>query len=104
MSGQQHAVGTALGAVGPEALIAAPQAKSKIVVTGISIGVGAVATKVTLSFSAANVKAFDLPVNGNIPPGVMRWEGDEGAALSITTSAAGPTDIEVDYNVEAGEQ
>lgn len=103
MSAQLHATATIASAT-TTALIAAPQAKSRIVVDSINVAVGTTATKVTLQFSSGNQKVYELPTNGDIQTGALRWEGDAAAALSVITSAAGPTDVNVDYHLEAAEQ
>jgi hypothetical protein len=70
---------------------------------GYVVSVGAVATNVFLidSETAANQKQWNLGVNGHAESGLGRWELSNNAALNYTTSAAGPTSIEVDYVIEA---
>lgn len=101
---QLHAVLAGQGTVTGASVIPAPPAGTAIVIDSFSLSVGAVATKVTLGFSATNQKVFDLPVNSSIPPEQMRWFGDTATALTLTTSAAGPTECSVDYHLEDAEE
>ena len=97
---QLHAVIGGQGAA-TATVVAAPGPDVTVVVDAFSLSVGAVATKVTLGFSASNQKVFNLAVNGNIAQTLERWEGDPGSALTLTTSAAGPTECTVDFHFEA---
>ena len=81
------------------AAIPAPGAKSRITITALHISVAA-ADVVTVGFSAANQRVFDLAANGSVEIGLTRWEGDANAAFSITTSTAGPADFSADYILE----
>jgi hypothetical protein len=98
---QLHVNSLAVGAGGPTALIPAPGAGFRITVLSVAMSAGGTATNNLLSFSATNQKQFRFPAA--ITPFVthqIRWEGDPNAALSLTTSGNGPTDISVDYIVE----
>lgn len=90
---QQHAYKNATGT-----LVSAPQTGAKVVIVGL-VATAEAAGKITLSFSATNQKVFDFSGAGSIAVGVMRWEGDPGAALSATLAASG--DVSVDYVFEA---
>jgi hypothetical protein len=100
---QQHASSLATGTVTGQALIAAPGAGFRITVLGFVISVGATAARVQLidSLKAANTKAWGLGANGHAESGLGRWELTNNAALNLTTSANGPTDVQVDYIIEA---
>jgi hypothetical protein len=100
---QLHASSLATGTVTGQVLVAAPGAGKRITVTGFVIGVGAAATRVQLidSLTAANTKAWPLGIDGHAESGIGRWELTDNAALELTTNAAGPTDVEVDYLIEA---
>lgn len=100
---QLHAVIAGQGA-GTAVVVAAPPAGVAIVIEAFSLSVGAVATKVTLGFSATNQKVFDMQVNGSIPSALLRWVGDAATAFTLTTSAAGPTEFSVDYHFEDAEE
>jgi hypothetical protein len=91
-----------VGVATAQPLIAAPGAGLRIVVLGLVISVAA-AVNVSLidSVTAANTKQWQLGINGHAEPSPLRWELSNGAALKYTTSAAGPTSIEVDYIIEA---
>lgn len=97
---QQHAEfsGTPSGG---QAVIAAPSSQNgvnaKTVVLGMVITAEA-AGKVTVSFSASNQKIFEFAAAGSYPVGAMRWEGDAGAALTVTSSIA--VDVSFDYVTE----
>lgn len=97
---QQHAVIAGQGS-GTVSVVSAPAAGSAIVIDSFSLSCGAAASKVTLGFSATNQKVFDLPINGSIPPSMLRWFGDTATALSLTSSTAGPVECTVDYHLEA---
>lgn len=98
---QLHASALQVGAGTGVQLIAAPGAGKRITVLGIVVSVGAVATNVSLidSVNAVNTKQWSLGANGFANP-PSRWELTNNAALNYTTSAAGPTSIEVDYVIE----
>ena len=94
------AVLTAQGTVTGATLVAAPQAGWAIVVDSVQISVGAAATQVTLGFGATNEMVFQMAINSNIPPGICRWVGTPATALTLTTSAGGPTSVTVQYHLE----
>jgi hypothetical protein len=100
---QLHASALQVGAGTAVQLIAAPGTGKRIKVLGWTISVGAAATQVSLidSVLAANQKQWNVPINGNVPPQSVPWELSNNAALDYTTSAAGPTSIQVDYVIEA---
>lgn len=95
---QLHAVAH-ITASGTTTLIATPGAGYRIVVVGLHVSEGT-AGAVTLSFSATNQRVWNLAANQSEDVGLMRWEGDGNAALSLTAPATGPTDVTVDYEVE----
>jgi hypothetical protein len=96
-SALQAGVGTAVQ------LVAAPGTGKRITVLGFVVSVGATATNVSLidSLTAANTKQWQLAANGHAESGAARWELTNNAALQYTTSAAGPTSLQVDYVIEA---
>jgi len=98
---QLHASALQVGTGTALQLIAAPGAGYRITVVGIVISVGATATVVSLidSLKAVNTKQWNLGANGFANP-ASRWDLSPNAALQYTTSAAGPTSIEVDYVIE----
>jgi len=98
MSGQLHAVQHTTSA-GTVAVVAAPGAGYRITVVGFHVSEGS-AGVVTLGFSAGNQKVWNMAANQNIDVGLTRWEGDANTALSLTSPATGPTDVEVDYVLE----
>jgi hypothetical protein len=100
---QLHASALALGTVTGQSLIAAPGAGYRITVLGFSISVGSIAASVSLidSVTSANTKAWQFGANGHAESGLCRWELSNNAALNITTSANGPTDVQIDYVIEA---
>lgn len=98
MSAQNHAVAHVTSA-GTTTLIAAPGAGYRITIVALHISEGT-AGAVTLSFSATNQRVWDLAANQSEDMGLMRWEGDTNAALSLTAPATGPTDVTVDYVIE----
>jgi uncharacterized protein YfaQ (DUF2300 family) len=100
---QLHASALGVGAGTAVQLVAAPGSGFRIKVLSFVISVAAVATTVSLidSRTAVNTKQWLLGVNGNVSSGLAPWELTNNAALQYTTSAAGPTSIEVDYVVEA---
>jgi hypothetical protein len=65
--------------------------------------VGGVATTVSRidSVYVANTKQWNVAANEHAEPSPARWELTNNAALQYTTSAAGPTSIQVDYVIEA---
>jgi len=97
---QLHEVSGALGIVTGQALIAAPQAGWRIRVINLTISLGATAATVTIGFSTANQRVYQLGANGGVDAELMGWEGDTATALSITTSANGPCQVTVDYTIE----
>jgi hypothetical protein len=100
---QSHASSLATGIVTAQALVPAPGAGLRITVLGFTISVGATASKVQLidSLTAVNTKSWSLAANGHAESGMSRWELTDNAALNLTTSANGPTDVQVDYLIEA---
>jgi hypothetical protein len=100
---QLHASSLVTGIVTGQSLIAAPGAGKRITVLGFTVSVGATAARVQLidSLTAANEKAWSFAANGHAESGLGRWELTANAALNLTTSANGPTDVEVDYIIEA---
>jgi hypothetical protein len=100
---QLHASALQVGAGTAVQLIAAPGAGRRITVLGMVVSVGGTATNVSLidSVNAANTKQWNFSANEHAEPSTIRWELSNNAALQYTTSAAGPTSIEVDYVIEA---
>lgn len=100
---QLHASSLATGTVTGQALIPAPGSGFRITVLGFAISVGATAARVQLidSLTAANEKAWSLAANGHAESGAGRWELTANAGLNLTTTATGPTDVEVDYIIES---
>jgi len=76
-------------------LLAAPQAGWRWRVVGLHISAGGAAT-VTVGFSGTNQRVYDLAANQTIDIGVMDWEGDAAAALTVTSSAAVIVDASAD--------
>ena len=99
---QLHASALGVGAGTGVQLIAAPGAGKRITVLGFVVTT-LTATVVSLidSINAANTKQWNFGANGNANSAEARWELSDNAALQYTTSAAGPTSIEVDYVIEA---
>jgi hypothetical protein len=83
-------------------LIAAPGAGKRITVLGMAVST-LTATIVSLidSVNAVNTKQWNFGANGNASPAEARWELSDNAALQYTTSAAGPSSIQIDYIIEA---
>jgi hypothetical protein len=101
---QLHASVQGVGVATAQQLIAAPGAGFRITVLGFTVSVGGTAaTNVSLidSLTAANTKQWQFGLNGHAEPTPVRWELTHNAALQYTTSAAGPTSIQVDYIIEA---
>jgi hypothetical protein len=100
---QFHASALQVGVGTAVQLIAAPGAGKRITVLGIVVSVGATATSVSLidSVNASNTKQWQLAANGHAEPSPTRWELTNNAALQYTTSASGPSSIEIDYLIEA---
>lgn len=97
---QLHKVSGALAIVTAQSLIAAPQAKWRIKVRALVISIGATACTVTIGFSATNQRVYQFGANGGVNSEIMDWEGDAATALTVTTSANGPTQITIDYEIE----
>jgi hypothetical protein len=99
---QLHASALGVGAGTDVQLIAAPGAGKRITTLGMAVST-LTATVVSLidSLNAANTKLWNFGANGHAEPSSPRWELSNNAALQYTTSAAGPTSIEVDYVIEA---
>ena len=99
---QLHASALQVGAGTAVQLIAAPGAGKRITVLGYVVSVGGTATNVSLidSLTATNTKQWAFAANEHAEP-PSRWELTDNAALNYTTSAAGPTSIQVDYVIEA---
>jgi hypothetical protein len=99
---QFHASALQVGAGAGVQLIAAPGAGKRITVLGYVVSVGGAATNVSLidSVNASNTKQWAFAANEHAEP-PSRWELTDNAALNYTTSAAGPTSIQVDYVIEA---
>lgn len=76
-------------------LLAAPQAGWRWRVVGLHVSVGGAAI-VTVGFSATNQRVYDLSANQTIDIGVMDWEGDAAAALTVQSSAAVVVDASAD--------
>jgi hypothetical protein len=100
---QLHASALQVGAGTGVQLVAAPGAGKRITVLGYVVSVGGTATNVSLidSVNAVNAKQWNFGANEHAEPSSPRWELTNNAALNYTTSAAGPTSIEVDYVIEA---
>jgi hypothetical protein len=100
---QLHASALQVGAGTAVQLVAAPGAGKRITVLGFVVSVGGTATNVSLidSVNAANTKQWNFGANEHAEPGNARWELSNNAALEYTTSAAGPSSIQVDYVIEA---
>lgn len=100
---QFHASALQVGAGTGVQLVAAPGAGKRITVLGFVVSVGGTATNVSLidSLAAANQKQWNFSANEHAEPSSPRWELSNNAALEYTTSAAGPTSIQVDYVIEA---
>ena len=100
---QLHASSLATGIVTGQALVAAPGAGKRITVLGYAVSVGSTASNVSLidSLTSANTKAWQFGPNGHAESGIGRWELTANAALNLTTSANGPTDVQVDYVIES---
>lgn len=96
---QQHAVGHYTGA-GTQVLVAAPGVGFRIKVESLHLS-AAVAGAVTIGFSSTNQRVWNLAANSGPDEPVMDWRGDAATALSVTVAGAGPTDVTVDYEVEA---
>lgn len=75
--------------------LAAPQAGWRWRVVGLHVSAGGAAV-VTIGFSATNQRVYDLAANQTIDIGVMDWQGDAAAALSVTSSAAVVVDVTAD--------
>jgi hypothetical protein len=99
---QLHASALQVGAGTAVQLVAAPGAGKRIIVLGMAVST-LTATIVSLidSVNAANTQQWNFGANGHAESGAARWELSNNAALQYTTSAAGPTSIEVDYVVES---
>lgn len=99
---QLHASALGVGAGTAVQLIAAPGAGKRITVLGFVVSVGG-ATNVSLidSVNAVNTKQWSFAANEHAEPGSARWELSNNAALQYTTSATGPTSIQIDYIIEA---
>jgi uncharacterized protein YfaQ (DUF2300 family) len=100
---QLHASALGVGAETAVQLIAAPGAGKRITVLGFVVSVGGTATNVSLidSLTATNTKQWVFAANQHAESGIARWELTDNAALNYTTSASGPSSIEIDYVVEA---
>jgi hypothetical protein len=100
---QLHASALQVAAGTGVQLVAAPGAGKRITVLGYVVSVGGMATNVSLidSVNAVNTKQWAFSANEHAESGAARWELTNNAALQYTTSAAGPTSIEVDYVIEA---
>lgn len=100
---QLHASAMGLGVVTGQQLIAAPGTGLRITVLGFVVSVGSTAAAVSLvdSVNSANTKAWQLAANDHVESGLCRWELSPNAALQVTTSANGPTDVEIDYVIES---
>jgi hypothetical protein len=100
---QFHASALQVGAGAGVQLIAAPGAGKRITVLGYVVSVGGAATNVSLidSVNASNTKQWAFAANEHSEPSSPRWELSNNAALEYTTSAAGPTSIQVDYVIES---
>jgi hypothetical protein len=90
---QLHANAAAIGIVTAQSLISAPGAGKRITVLGYVVSVGATASDVALidSVTAPNTKTWKFGASGHAESGLARWE----------LSDNGPTDVEVDYLIEA---
>src|SRR5579872_4159034 len=98
---QLHASALGVGVVTAQVLVAAPGAGFRITVLGFALSTTIAGTVSMLSSTnAANTKQFLLGANGHAESQLARWELEDNAALEITTSAAGPTSVEVDYIIE----
>jgi hypothetical protein len=100
---QLHASALQVAAGTGVQLVAAPGAGKRITVLGYVVSVGGTATSVSLidSLTATNTKQWVFAANQHAESGTTRWELSDNAALEYTTSAAGPTSVEVDYVIEA---
>jgi hypothetical protein len=100
---QLHASALGVGAGTAVQLVAAPGAGKRITVLGYVVSVGGTAANVSLidSVNAVNTKQWAFSANEHAESGIARWELSDNAALNYTTSAAGPSSIQIDYVVEA---
>ena len=100
---QLHTSSLGTGVVTGQQLIAAPGSGKKIVVTGYSLSVGSTASKVQLidSQASVNTKSWSFGANGHAESGLGQWELTANSSLELTTTGAGPTDVEVDFVIEA---
>lgn len=70
----------------------------RIRIISLNIANGVAANAVTVSFSGTNQRTYNLAANQNASD--SEWAGDAGAALSMTTTSAGPANITIRYVVE----
>jgi hypothetical protein len=99
---QLHASALGVGAGTGVQLVAAPGAGKRITVLGMVVStLTATVVSPIDSINAANTKQWNFGAKGNASPPEARWESSDNAALQYTTSAAGPTSIQVDYVIEA---
>lgn len=98
---QFHAVAHVTSAT-TSTLVAVPGAGYRIRILAFHVSEGSTAPgTVTLGFSATNQRVWDFLANQNAEAPICDWEGDTDTALSVTTAANGPTDVSVDYVIEA---
>lgn len=96
---QVHGVTHTTTAITATAL-AAPGTGVRYTVVGLHLSVSGAAT-VTVGFSSGNQRVYDLAANQTVDIGVMRWEGDVNAALTVQSSAAVTVDCTVDAVAES---
>lgn len=103
MGAQKTAVLIGAGAVTDTELIAAPGAGFRIVVNQYTISVGGIAANVELQSGtdADNRTQFRFGINGGTNSGLIVWELGDNENLNITTSANGPTDTTIIFNIGA---
>jgi hypothetical protein len=78
-----------------ETAIAAPEAGTRLTVVGLHVSAGG-ATVVTIGFGADNQRVYNLDADSSpIDTGIMRWEGDGGTALTVTSTEAVEVDVAV---------